>query len=298
MMKFETFCETIREAVGYEYENVEIRTINKNNGLEKKAIVIREEENSVTPTIYLEEFFESFSNGESIESIVSEIRKVYEKNKRPKLSFDIENFSCIEKSLRLKLVNANENKELLHQIPWIPFAEDLAIVAYVIADLGVNGTGTVLVKNNMLQIWGISKEQLFEIAQDNTPEPVIKTMEEIIRGILEKRNIPVPDDMPPFGVGMPEMYVISNAEMLYGAIGITNKAALERHFKGKHLLILPSSVHEAIAIVNDDEPTEEEIVRFTEMIRSVNAEEVAPEDVLSDHPYIMAPEAYMSAKVS
>ena len=86
------------------------------------------------------------------------------------------------------------------------------------------------------------------------------------------------------------MIVLSNKERLNGAIAIKATDVLSKLSAnhGTDLVVIPSSIHEVIVYpVQIDEMN---WTQFTYMICEVNREEVIPEEVLSDHPYIYSKE--------
>ena len=50
----------------------------KNNGKIKKGIMVENPQINISPTIYLEEFYERFQKGESLERIISDLIDFYE----------------------------------------------------------------------------------------------------------------------------------------------------------------------------------------------------------------------------
>ena len=76
------------------------------------------------------------------------------------------------------------------------------------------------------------------------------------------------------------MYVVTNKKRRYGAASVLKaKDELNRMFPEGYI-VLPSSVHEVIVVKNDDN-----IKAYTEMVKMVNSDVVAPEEVLSDKVY-------------
>jgi hypothetical protein len=85
---------------------------------------------------------------------------------------------------------------------------------------------------------------------------------------------------------VPDMYVITNPAALYGAAGIFISEALRKEVYeklGGSYYILPSSIHECIAVSTDCGDREE----FLNMVCQINAAEVAPEEVLSNSVYLV-----------
>ena len=82
----------------------------------------------------------------------------------------------------------------------------------------------------------------------------------------------------------PEMIVLTNKDKYYGAItAITAKAKLKKLFPNGYV-ILPSSIHEVIAVPY--QPGTEEMLNG--MVCEVNTNEVKPEEILGSRAYIFA----------
>ena len=58
----------------------------KNNGKIRVGLLLQETGSNLFPTIYLEEYYEKFQKGETLEQIVSEIRASFIKRSRQKIS--------------------------------------------------------------------------------------------------------------------------------------------------------------------------------------------------------------------
>ena len=81
--KYEKFMDAVKEMitgyVGEEY-SVDIRPITKNNGCIYYGLSIIKPGNTITPTIYLESFYENYRKGVGLSHIVDEILHVNEIN--------------------------------------------------------------------------------------------------------------------------------------------------------------------------------------------------------------------------
>ena len=117
--KYSEYVEEVREAVERETGNrVVVQKINKNNGLVLDGLTILAEGVNVSPTIYLNSFFEDYL-ASGVVAVAQRIIEIYEANK-PKESVDISFSMDIEKvrpKIKMKLINYEKNKELLEQIP-------------------------------------------------------------------------------------------------------------------------------------------------------------------------------------
>lgn len=72
-------------------------TAMKNNGKERTGILIEMPGINISPTIYLEEYYESYVAGRKIEQIVDDIKQLYEEIKQEK-PWDCESFRDYEGS--------------------------------------------------------------------------------------------------------------------------------------------------------------------------------------------------------
>ena len=82
----------------------------------------------------------------------------------------------------------------------------------------------------------------------------------------------------------PEMYVITNSCGINGAIALACEDFINEFVKkyGSAFVILPSSIHEAICIVDVDK---EDYWYLSTMVKEVNMTQIMPEEVLSDNIY-------------
>ena len=85
-MNYQQFIEEVERRVkekikGNETITVYIHTAVKNNGKERKGITVSEKGIHISPTIYLEEYFQQFQEGKPIEKIVEKILQLYEEVK-------------------------------------------------------------------------------------------------------------------------------------------------------------------------------------------------------------------------
>lgn len=86
------------------------------------------------------------------------------------------------------------------------------------------------------------------------------------------------------GDSMP-LYILTNETSIYGESVLLNKSFMDRVATeiGKDLIVLPSSVHEVIAFPRPD--VEDDVGRREDIVKSINANYLKPEDFLSDSVY-------------
>ena len=107
-MKFDMFKEMVRENIsnkmGSDYEVI-LEDVTKNNGVILTGVLIRMPGENISPTIYLNDYYEMFKRAEiSIHQIVARIIDVFNTS-RPTIDFDIKqfmNYEYIKKEISIK----------------------------------------------------------------------------------------------------------------------------------------------------------------------------------------------------
>ncbi|EPD65935.1 hypothetical protein HMPREF1216_00347 [Coprococcus sp. HPP0048] len=285
-MNYQQFIEEVERRVkekikGNETITVYIHTAVKNNGKERKGITVSEKGIHISPTIYLEEYFQQFQEGKPIEKIVEKILQLYEEVKcsHPCEESLLQNYEELKGKFACKLIHRGKNEKLLNDIPYVPWM-DLAIVVFVLLEVSPYGTATVLVRKEHLEIWGLTEAQLFDEAKKNTPILLpyqFCTMRKLLREIC------------PYAVDEGEeeeesLYVLSNKLRSFGAASMLYDGILEKVGQklGENYYILPSSIHEVIVVPESKSPVKQDL---EEMVREINETQVEEEEVLSDRVY-------------
>lgn len=278
-MNYEQFVCAILECTQKklsECELVEKQEVQKNNGVIAVGVTIRKKESQIAPVIYMEEFYNQYLMGISIDSLsdilIARSRKVpflpegnYE---------DIQNFEKIKNQIVYKLINVDKNRKLLQEVPHLPIL-DFAIVFYWMIPLGKSECGSVLIRNTHMNLWKLPISVLYQCAKKNTPRllpyifaPLSEYVEELAGELIEESPL----------------YILSNQMGLNGAVSLLYPGMPEKIYKriGKSYYLLPSSVHEFL-IVPKAELIEPE--NLLQIVREVNATQIREEELLSDHIY-------------
>ncbi|MBQ0113846.1 MAG: hypothetical protein KBT03_12010 [Bacteroidales bacterium] len=142
-----------------------------------------------------------------------------------------------------------------------------------------NETHSTKVNEQILEQYGITKEQLFVDANNAQVYTVEKLADRIKR--LSKE---CGEEFPDFGFDEVPLLYISNEDGFNGAGAIYNQSAWEMiaHVLGKDIYILPSSIHELIVHPVDKDI---ELQMLREMVKTINGD-MSPEEFLSDSVYI------------
>lgn len=291
----EAFAGTVKgamEAVYGSRYSISIQAVTKNNGIHLTGLAIREKGINVAPTIYLESLFERYQGGMTMEAVCREVMRVYGQNKAEQ-DFDtsvVMDFNQAKDRICLKLVNAGKNRELLADIPHIPY-HDLAIVFYVLVSKGEDGVSTTLVRDSFLDIWGANTQTLYPIAMGNTQRifrGCVQSLGSIMAGMTEDMLDAADSgefyDMPAITEDAFPMYIATNYDRLNGA-SVLLYPNLLRDFAaciGSDFYILPSSVHELIFLPDMGGMDAGDM---KVMVQTVNSSEVAEDEILSDNVY-------------
>lgn len=258
--------------------SVDVYTARKNNGIIREGIVLRREGINVAPTIYLEEFYEKYCAGYALEYIVFEILRLYEKVCFQK-SWDevnISNYENVKDRIIYRLVNRKANEQMLKDCPFVPYL-DLAIVFCVLLDVSGDGTATMMIQKEHLELWGVTEKEIYEQAKKQTVRLLPDDFMTMGCVICELTGKEIEDDE--------QMYVLSNQIRSYGAAAVLYEDRLEAigMYLNSNYYVLPSSVHEVIIIPENKLPGE--MCRLSAMVREINATQVQEEEVLANHAY-------------
>lgn len=301
--------ETIRKNVTGDYE-VSQTMSRKNNNTEITGIIIRDKKNmqKVEPVFYIDEYYEHGYDPAEIGMLILEKYKEMKEVGVPAFDVrDITDFDIIKDRIKCKVINMEMNDLYLEDKPYIQISDDLAICFYV--DINRDSTATVPVTFSLAKIWDIQDEnELFNIAYEHhkpaqlipMAQAIVQSMSEMDLEIMkfESGNGDLTDDefkeyLIESQSNMIPMYVWREGETLGASAMVYSdniQAALEQI--GGEFYILPSSIHEVIVLPYSDEYTVEDL---KQMIQQVNLSQLRPEEVLSDHPYIVTREGEIFA---
>ena len=290
------FCVKVKKALISYFKdsyNINIQSVQKTNGVVLQGVTISKMEQNIAPTIYMDEYYEFYQNGRTFSDIMKEIIKVYEDNELNG-NFDV-NFFCdyekVKGKLCYKLINYELNQELLKEVPYIRFL-DLAVVCFCMILNDTIGSGSILIHNNHLKIWKVSKDTLFEDAKKNMPKifPMeMKNMTEVIEELFlqgkREESMESPIQLGELQQSSLQMFVLTNKSKLNGASAILYDHVVEdiATLFGKNLYILPSSIHEVILIPQNSEIEETHLSR---MVNEVNETQLRADEILSNHAYL------------
>lgn len=291
MLNYEEFKQTVREELEKRFpeeHEINIKPVQKVNQELDGLTVRRDAQSNVSPTIYVNDMYKDYENGKRLEEIVAAAHStILEFEADAENLAGLLNFETANENIVFELINTEQNKSLLGQVPSRTW-NDLSIIYRWIISTTKEGTQSAMVTNALAERLGLKEEQLYDLARENTRRlrPVrIEPMGDVIRELLQE-DIPEPmlDAMSAANYfSEPEMYVITNNIRTNGAASILYEDELHELSERLEtdLYILPSSIHETLAMTTDSGTPEE----LTQMVQEANREALEPEDKLSNNVY-------------
>ena len=281
--KYVEFVETILQMVSKKMgEQFQVRKecADKNNNTIRWGICIsdlkdKSQEVRLSPTIYLEEYYEEYVEGCELNEIVQHIIEVYYEVSNP-IQFNLEcfEFDNMKEKICFKLINQDMNLKLLEGMPHRQFC-DLAVAYYVQIIDDERGIGTIPVTDSLMTFWNVDENILWEFAYKNTRNlliPKIQPVKDAIYGCTGE----VVEDL--------SLFTLSNGSRHFGAASVLYEETLYTFSEmiQSNYFLLPLSIHEWVLIVDDGTPSKESC---DTLVHYLNREKMPCEKILADHAY-------------
>lgn len=295
-MKFEEFTNEVVEKIkewlpdNYCDAEIHVKSIKKNNDLTLTGLTIMCRECNVAPTIYLEQFYDSYQDGMDMPAILRRIAELRVENNVTE-NFDTNEITDLEKcrdKILPRLIGAKRNENMLEELPHV-MLEDLAVIFCINLDNSENTEATIKVTNALRVLWKLSTEELYDIAIKNLTEwhnGKLTSLAEVIYNMAKENDIYEEECM----LSKDDMfYVLSNNYNVNGAAEILDDEIMKQatEILGEEFYVLPSSIHELLLVPMTDK-IEPSFLRA--MVCQVNESTVQPEEQLSDNVYIYSVE--------
>ncbi|MBR4150263.1 MAG: hypothetical protein IKR08_02690 [Firmicutes bacterium] len=307
-------AENIKDYLPAPYSDapVDVRKIAK-SGCTYTGLNVMPEGCNTCATVDLDMFYEVYLGGADSEYLLQTMSEVVQLP-HPPLDVDwLSEYGNVRDRLFVRLINAEDNRDALAGAPYKQFA-DLALTYYVMVDRHSDCVGSTMVRDNMLESYGVSPEQLHADALASSavllPAKISRLSDEINRarhcageergdtpaecqetanGLMpetcpDTANGPVPAACPDDGTPASRMLLISNSKNFFGAAALFYDGLMEfiEGVIGGSYYVLPSSVNELILLPDDGETDPECLAA---LVRDVNRSVVRPDEWLSDNVY-------------
>lgn len=270
---------------------VEKKDVLKTNDECCHGIGIRRDGSIIGPVKYLDDSYDAIKKGIMTEESV--IRKIVaetisELENVPTISADDLTLFNIGNKIFPCLVKTSCNQKFLEDVVHEDFL-DLSIIYKVFLNdgrFGADKKGTISITDPFLKKLGLTAKGLHDLAFDNFKHSkrYVNTMSGTLEEIGGKDDFPEMDEIIKACTGN-DMFVLSNEDKLLGASVIMDTdllSKLSNDIFGGDFFIIPSSIHEVLAISTKSWSAEE----INQMINEVNANSLDADDVLSDHVYL------------
>ena len=250
-------------------------------------------ERSMSPVIYLDGFYEDYRNGESMEMIMGRImekhqmmREFPQKELTDKLNSITDHLGSWDEMkgrLIISVIGRDRNRELLETVPHTD-AGDLSAVYRVYVSREENDIASILVTNKIQKMWNVPTEEIHSTALENSMSVLplrVSGMGEVVTELFAGDDMEEDREIS----GDESLYVVTNKQSMNGASAIFYPNAAEKigAIFPNGCYVLPSSIHEVLLCEKGSMLPEE----LENMVREINRNVVAPNEVLSDrvHEY-------------
>ena len=293
MMDYEIFKEVVKESFlsympkGYQDMEVRVTPVDKvNRKLDGISLLAQNENTMISPTLYINDMYEKYSKTGDLQATLREAAEAMDEAFR-EAEIPPLDISTAKDNIIFQLVNTMQNEDMLKNLPHRDF-QDLSIIYRWVVGVEQQGLSSVVINNHVAESLGMGEEELFKAAAENTRRilpPVVQSMNEVMRDMFVADGMPKELADLMIGEQEPEMtmWVISNERKIDGAASMLYEDKLHSLAEkvGTDLYILPSSVHEVIAVsVEMGEP--EELAR---MVAEINMDQVDLSERLSNQVY-------------
>lgn len=293
MMDYEIFREVVKESfLSYmpeSYQDMEVRVapVDKvNRKLDGLSLLAKNEETMISPTLYIDDMYVKYLKTEDLQATLRDAAEAMDGAFREAAIPPLD-ISTARDNIIFQLVNTMQNEDMLKNLPHREF-QDLSIIYRWVVDVEQKGLSSVVINNHVAESLGMGEEQLFKAAAENTRRilpPVVQSMNEVMRDMLVADGMP--EELADLMIGEQEpeniMWVISNERKIEDAASMLYEDKLHKLAEsvGTDLYILPSSVHEVIAVsVEMGEPEE-----LAQMVSEINMDQVDISERLSNQVY-------------
>ena len=293
MMDYEIFKEVVKESFlsympkGYQDMEVRVTPVDKvNRKLDGLSLLAQNENTMISPTLYINDMYEKYSKTGDLQATLREAAEAMDEAFR-EAEIPPLDISTAKDNIIFQLVNTMQNEELLKKLPHRDF-QDLSIIYRWVVGVEQQGISSVVINNHVAESLGMGEEELFKAAAENTRRilpPVVQSMNEVMRDMFVADGMPKELADLMIGEQEPEMtmWIITNESKINGAASMLYEDKLHNLAEsvGTDLYILPSSVHEVIAVsVEMGEPEE-----LAQMVSEVNMAQVELGERLSNQVY-------------
>ncbi len=264
--------------------NARLMEVTKNNGVSLTAIAA--EKNNMLCNYYVDNDIRMIQQHEATVEEVAPVIAGRLQVQAEQAPFSADGIKALLEEpdstrIMLKVINHDQNVEMLRDVPHRDIHGDLSLISvYRVSD-----DATAVITNSLAAQMGYTATELLDYAirNANHEQHVVQSMRDML---AESMGISPEEAQEMFQTDDNTMIVVTNTEKKFGAADIfvdkPMRAQIAEKIGGDYY-ILPSSIHEVICVSADTMSPEQAAA----MVSEVNATQLDPVDVLSDHPYLV-----------
>lgn len=267
-MDYESFkkelMEKIKGSLPEEYQDwvISVSKVPKVNGyLESINLMPSSEDFVAVPNLYVSELYSYYQESEDMDQVLAKTADFFVKGMEyvRGIAAKVELGNPKEKIIMV-LVNSEENKELLAQVPNHSLM-DLSVIYRIMVELPDSTFNSAIITNDLAEKFGLSEPELYDIARINTPKLMPRTVD----------------------FASEDFYILTNKYRTLGAAVMLYDDVLTEIAEefDNNLYILPSSIHEVFIVPDYVKGADE----LREIIAEANATVVKKNEILSDKVY-------------
>lgn len=254
---FENILQSMLKDAGYETEIVDAPGLDKT----KRQLIKKRTKDTVNdciPAIRLNELYDEYMEKRPmLQEIIDLIIEIFNQDNMidaRKFANMAESWDEAKNHLYLSVYNKYFHKSYIEDAIYEEI-EDIALTVRICFESSPDGILSSVVKKGMLDLWGVSKEEVIKAAKENAPKlfpAQISSMKDFINDAIARNELIFPDCEIKELDKVSPMIIISAKDILTGA-SLFYDGVLEQLSKilGDTFFIIPSSIHEFIAIPED-----------------------------------------------
>ena len=285
----EQFVADVKDRLAEQGADVKV-SVNEVNKLNEsyEAITVTPEGSNIGVNMSIEKFYDAVQDGTPYESVVDKAVETIDRGIEQRPDIDVAaltDYSQMKEKLAMEVVSAEANKEMLENVPHQNM-EDMAVVYRFILSSDDEGRASVLVTNQILENMGVTPEQLHADAMENAPQikpAEIKGMSEVMAEMMGIEQAEMMGIVP-MDPKDEQMFVATVPDKVHGAGVLAYQDFMDQAAErvGGDFFILPSSIHEVLIVPDNGKM---DLKDLENMVKEVNATQVAPADKLTDSVY-------------
>lgn len=272
----------------FSYDFVKILKINK----EHDSIIVKDntaDENQISPTVYIDDMYRDYCTYQDYNMVMMKyadtVKKGFEEASKINIA-GLMSAGKVKENIIFRLINTEQNEKLLEDLPHRAI-NDLSVIYSLVVKMDSPVFANTLIKNDFAEKIGLTEEELYELAYENTKRmfpPTLKNMGEVLRELSPVKGKSEPENNFAYdSISDLSMWVLSNEQGINGAVNMLYEEELYKISEKlkENLYVLPSSIHEVIAV---PESMGNPYI-LSDMVSEVNRGVVTPEEILSYEVY-------------